>query len=404
GGSMQLTLTGALKGELKRDVLRRMMLVGLIAFFTLIDLFAAQALAPQLTEAYGTDTASMGLALNMAAVGMAVAGLTVAWFSDRIDRRLGIWVSLVVLAVPTALLAVVDDLVLFTLLRVIQGACMATAFTLTMTFLSEECDLTAAAGAMAAYVSGNVASNLFGRLMASEVAAGIGVFDTFYVFAALNLLGALLAILVIGVRSTQPPARSGPPLEAWRRHMANPPLRAAFGLGFLILFVFVGVFTYVNFELVGPTYGLAPADLGLVYLVFLPSLITTPMAGDLVARFGPQRLFMGAAALSLAAIAATLPGNLMATLLGLAVLAAATFQMQAAATAFVGRVAEGNRAAANGLYLTAYYLGGLMGALVVGLVYEAGGWTGAALVIALALAGAAALARQLSVPGSATAA
>ncbi|MEL7348194.1 MAG: hypothetical protein AAFN17_10595, partial [Pseudomonadota bacterium] len=89
---MQLTLTGALKGELKRDVLRRMMLVGLIAFFTLIDLFAAQALAPQLTEAYGTDTASMGLALNMAAVGMAVAGLTVAWFSDRIDRRLGIWV------------------------------------------------------------------------------------------------------------------------------------------------------------------------------------------------------------------------------------------------------------------------------------------------------------------------
>ncbi|MEO1776445.1 MAG: MFS transporter [Pseudomonadota bacterium] len=401
---MQLTLTGALKGELKRDVLRRMMLVGLIAFFTLIDLFAAQALAPQLTEAYGTDTASMGLALNMAAVGMAVAGLTVAWFSDRIDRRLGIWVSLVVLAVPTALLAVVDDLVLFTVLRVIQGACMATAFTLTMTFLSEECDLTAAAGAMAAYVSGNVASNLFGRLMASEVAAGIGVFDTFYVFAALNLVGALLAILVIGVRSTQPPARSGPPLEAWRRHMANPPLRAAFGLGFLILFVFVGVFTYVNFELVGPTYGLPPADLGLVYLVFLPSLITTPIAGDLVARFGPQRLFMGAAALSLAAIAATLPGNLMATLLGLAVLAAATFQMQAAATAFVGRVAEGNRAAANGLYLTAYYLGGLMGALVVGLVYEAGGWTGAALVIALALAGAAALARQLSVPGSATAA
>ncbi|MEL6775182.1 MAG: MFS transporter, partial [Pseudomonadota bacterium] len=128
---MQLTLTGALKGELKRDVLRRMMLVGLIAFFTLIDLFAAQALAPQLTEAYGTDTASMGLALNMAAVGMAVAGLTVAWFSDRIDRRLGIWVSLVVLAIPTALLAVVDDLVLFTVLRVIQGACMATAFTLT---------------------------------------------------------------------------------------------------------------------------------------------------------------------------------------------------------------------------------------------------------------------------------
>ncbi|MEM6423385.1 MAG: MFS transporter, partial [Pseudomonadota bacterium] len=300
---MQISLTGALRGDLPRDVLRRMTLVGLIAFFTLIDLFAAQALAPQLTAAYATDTATMGLALNMAAVGMAVAGLTVAWFSDRIDRRLGIWVSLAVLAVPTALLGVIDDLTLFMLMRVIQGACMATAFTLTMTYLSEECSMTASAGAMAAYVSGNVASNLFGRLLASEVAADIGVFDTFYVFAALNLVGAALAFLVIGGRSERMPERGASPLAAWKAHMANPPLRAAFMLGFLILFVFVGVFTYVNFELVGPSYGLDAAALGLVYLVFLPSLVTTPMAGDLVARFGPRPLFWAATALSLAGTA-----------------------------------------------------------------------------------------------------
>ncbi|MEM8821251.1 MAG: MFS transporter, partial [Pseudomonadota bacterium] len=131
---MQLTMTGALRGDLPRDVLRRMSLIGLIAFFTLIDLFAAQALAPQLTAAYATDAATMGLALNLAAVGMAVAGLTVAWFSDRIDRRMGIWVSLALLAVPTALLGVTEDIWLFMVLRIVQGACMATAFTLTMTY------------------------------------------------------------------------------------------------------------------------------------------------------------------------------------------------------------------------------------------------------------------------------
>ncbi|MEL7173778.1 MAG: MFS transporter, partial [Pseudomonadota bacterium] len=70
--------------------------------------------------------------------------------------------------------------------------------------------------------------------------------------------------------------------------------------------------------------------------------------------------------------------------------------MQAAATAFVGRVAVTNRAAANGLYLTAYYTGGLVGAVVVGTAYEAGGWTAAALSVAVALAIAAWLARALS--------
>ncbi|MEO1469294.1 MAG: MFS transporter [Pseudomonadota bacterium] len=393
--AFSLTLSGALAGDMPRDVIRRMALVGLIAFFTLIDLFAAQALAPQLTAAYGVEAATMGLALNLATVGMAVAGLTVAWFSDRIDRRLGIWLSLALLAVPTALLGVTEDIGVFMVLRILQGACMATAFTLTMTYLSEVCDKTAAAGALAGYVTGNVASNLFGRLLASEVAADIGVANTFFVFAALNLAGAVLALAVIGLRSASQPAPSGPPLAAWRAHAAHPGLRAAFAIGFLILFVFVGVFTYVNFELVGPAYALDAATLGLVYFVFVPAMITTPMAGDLVARFGVRPLFWASAAVSVAGLGATLIGALPALLAGLAVIGAGTFLMQAAATAYVGRTATANRAAANGLYLTSYYAGGLAGAFAVGLVYQSAGWSGAALVSAMALGASALLARAL---------
>ncbi|MEM6973597.1 MAG: MFS transporter [Pseudomonadota bacterium] len=400
---MQLTITGALRGETPPAVLRRMSLIALISFLTLIDLFAMQALAPQLTAVYGVSTATMGLALNLATVGMAVAGLSVAWFSDRIDRSLGIWLSLMLLAVPTALLSVTTDITLFMVLRMMQGACMATAFTLTMTYLSEECSITAAAGAMAAYITGNVASNLFGRLLASEVAAGIGIADTFLVFAALNMAGALIAIMVIGPRSAPQPAPqsttahapSGSPWAAWRTHLANPALRAAFAIGFLILFVFVGIFTYVNFELVDPAIGLTPTSLGLVYFVFLPSLVTTPLAGNFVARLGPRPLFWVSSALSVGGVALTMTGDLVAILAGMAVIAVGTFQMQAAATAFVGRAATTNRAAANGLYLTSYYVGGLAGAVVIGQAYDIGNWTAAAWVTIVALASAALLARQL---------
>ncbi|MEM9784706.1 MAG: MFS transporter [Pseudomonadota bacterium] len=392
---MQLTITGALRGDTPPAVLRRMTLIALISFLTLIDLFAMQALAPQLTEAYGVSTATMGLALNLATVGMAVAGLTVAWFADRIDRGLGIWLSLAALSVPTALLSVTEDIAFFMVLRVLQGACMATAFTLTMTFLSERCSITAAAGAMAAYVTGNVASNLFGRLMASEVAAGIGLSDTFLVFAALNMGGAVMALVIIGPRAELEAAPSGTPLDAWRTHLANPALRATFAIGFLILFVFVGIFTYVNFELVGPGIGLAPATLGLVYFVFLPSLVTTPLAGNMVAWLGPRPLFWASTAFSVGGVALTATGQLTAILAGMAVIAIGTFQMQAAATAFVGRAATASRAAANGLYLTSYYVGGLVGAVIVGQAYGIGGWNAAAGVVVAALLLAGWLARQL---------
>ena len=62
---------------------------------------------------------------------------TVAFFSRRIDRRLGIAASLGVLSIPTALLAAAPDLGTFAGLRVVQGLCMASAFTLTLSYLAE---------------------------------------------------------------------------------------------------------------------------------------------------------------------------------------------------------------------------------------------------------------------------
>ncbi|MEO0502341.1 MAG: MFS transporter, partial [Pseudomonadota bacterium] len=135
-------------------VIRRSTMIALIAFLTLIDLFGSQALLPTLVETYGVTPASMGFAVNASTIGMAFASLVVAVFARRIDRKRGIWVCLALLSIPTVLLAHTDDLTTFTLLRVAQGVFMSAAFTLTLTYLSEECSITAIGGAMAAYITG----------------------------------------------------------------------------------------------------------------------------------------------------------------------------------------------------------------------------------------------------------
>src|SRR5512134_1347527 len=143
----------------------RSLVIGVVAFLTLVDLFATQAILPSLARHYQVSPAAMGFAVNAATMGMAVAGLAVALFSRHIDRRLGIFVALALLSIPTALLAAAPDLTTFTLLRVVQGLCMASAFALTLSYLAEHCSATDSAAAFAAYVTGNVASNLVGRLM-----------------------------------------------------------------------------------------------------------------------------------------------------------------------------------------------------------------------------------------------
>src|SRR5262249_22607964 len=145
--------------------LLRTVVIGVTAFLTVVDLFATQAILPSLAKAYGVTPAAMGFAVNASTIGMAVAGLGVALFSRRLNRRRGILLSLALLAIPTSLLAVAPDLMTFTMLRVAQGLFMSAAFTLTLAYLAEECSAQDAAGAFAAYITGNVASNLFGRLL-----------------------------------------------------------------------------------------------------------------------------------------------------------------------------------------------------------------------------------------------
>ncbi len=380
----------------------RGLLIGFIAFLTLVDLFAAQAILPSLAAHYGASPAEIGVAANASTLGMAIAGLLVALVARRIDRRRGIWLSLALLAVPTLLLAAAPDLPTFTLLRIAQGLFMAAAFSLTMAYLAERCSAAESASALAAYITGAVASNLVGRLVAASFVELLGLAANFQLFAALNLLGALVAYL--GLRAAGPMASDerGSPLASWLRHLRTPRLAASFAIGFLILFAFIGTFTYANFVLAAAPLSLDAMSLGLVYFVFLPSLLTTPFAGRCALALGTRPALWAGLLLALAGLPLLLLGGLEAFLAGLALVGAGTFFAQAVATGFVGRAAERDRAAASGLYLASYYLGGLAGSALLGQVFDRLGWPLAVAGIGLALLLAMLLTLALRLPAEAT--
>jgi YNFM family putative membrane transporter len=366
----------------------RFAIIALIAFLTLVDLFAAQAILPSLVQKFQATPAEMGFAVNASTFGMAIAGLGIAFFGSRIDRRNGIWISLALLSIPTTLLAFTDDLTIFAILRVAQGLCMSAAFTLTMAYLSEHFSPAQATGALAAYVTGNVASNLFGRLLSAAVAGVGGLPINFLTFAALNLAGALLVWLALektsGMMRTSDDGAFH--MRRWTYHFADSELRRAFASGFLILFVFIGTFTYVNFRLFD--LGVAQMMLGLVYLVFLPSMLTTPLAGKIAASIGSHQAIVWTLALAILGLLALLSSHLAVVLTGLALVAVGTFMAQAIATGLVGRHAVTDKAGASGIYLASYYAGGLAGSFVLGQVYDRLGWnvTVAALAAALGCA------------------
>src|SRR5262245_33911518 len=102
----------------------RSLLIAVIGFLTLVDLFATQAILPSLAVEYGVTPSQIGVAANSTTLGMAIAGLLVGAFSASIERKRAILLSLLLLSIPTAALAFAPNLTIFSLLRITQGLFM----------------------------------------------------------------------------------------------------------------------------------------------------------------------------------------------------------------------------------------------------------------------------------------
>ena len=372
----------------------RSLLIGVIGFLTLVDLFATQAILPSLAAEYGVTPSEIGVAANSTTLGMAIAGLLVGAFSANVERKRAILFSLLLLAAPTAALAYAPNLTVFSVLRVGQGLFMATAFTLTLTHLAERCEHRTAS-ALAAYVTGIVASNLIGRLTAALVAGLVGATSSFLFFAALNVAGALLVAFALHRNEPEPMTERGRFWAPWLSHLRDPALRSTFAIGFLILFGFIGVFTYVGFVLMRSPYALSMTALGLVFLVFAPSMLTTPTAGRITGRYGAGMTVPASLAVALLGLVLMLLPRLSAVIAGMTLVGIGTFFAQAVATGHVGRIAQGDKAAASGLYLSSYYCGGLVGAAAVGQLFDRFGWNAAVAGVFAALVLAALLGLKL---------
>jgi predicted MFS family arabinose efflux permease len=221
----------------------------------------------------------------------------------------------------------------------------------------------------------------------------------------LNIAGAVLVYVTV---SKPLPMREaghagGAPFAEWVDRLRNPAILSCLGIGFCILFAFIGTFTYINFVLVAAPFGLGMMSLGLVYLVFLPSIVSTPFGGQIAKRLGTRTtlwISLGVAGLGLMFV---VTHNLPIVVLGLALVGIGTFLAQAVATGFISAAAKFDRGVASGLYLASYFLGGLVGSVVLGQLYVRFGWTacvagiGGALVIAALLAGRLTLKQQESI-------
>jgi MFS family permease len=341
---------------------------------TFLNVYCTQPLLPHLQRIFRATEVEVSLTVGAVTLSVAIMAPLVGMIAESVGRKRVIVPSLFAMAVPTLLAATAHSLHALVVWRFLQGVFVPGVIAVIIAYINEEFEGRTGA-VMSAYVAGTVFGGFLGRFMTGLIAARWGWQAAFVVLGVLDVLGAL------AVRRWLPLATHFVPskhllksfADTWG-HLRNPRLLMICGMGFTVLFSLVGVFTYANFYLALPPFGLSTAGLGSVFFVYLLGCVVTPLSGRFHDRSGFRRTALVAVAMALGGLVLTLSSWLPAVIGGLAVFSSGIFVSQSSATVLTGQVAGRARSSAAGLYVTFYYLGGSLGTAVPAWFWLRGGW------------------------------
>jgi predicted MFS family arabinose efflux permease len=338
-------------------------------------MYCTQPLLPYLQRVFHASEIDVSMTVSATILAVALVAPFVGLMAESIGRKKVIVPSLYALTVPTMLVATSHTLKELIFWRFMQGLFVPGVVTVIMAYIVEEFAGAHVGRAMSAYVSGSVLGGFLGRYISGLVAHHFRWEDAFIVIGFINLAGAVVVQRALPkprhfVRATN--VRNS--LAEMLHHLRNPQLLAVYGMAFAVLFSLVGAFTYTNFHLARPPYRLNSAQLGSVFFVYLLGVAITPLSGRFLDHYGMRRTAVLATGFTTTGLLLTLCRPLPLIIAGLALFSSGIFIFQAVGTVQTGIVAGRSRSSAAGLYVTFYYIGGSLGAIVTGWAWGAGAW------------------------------
>jgi len=361
------------------------MLCAALAAFGL--LYSTQALLPSLGAAFGVGPTAASLTVSAATGALALAILPLSAVAESLGRVRVMRAGLLAACLCTFVVAAAPWFWLLVLARGLVGVALAAVVAVAVAHLGDEVHPAELGTAIGVYVAGNTLGGISGRLIPGLVEESLSWRFAVALLAVVALAAALAFTRMLpDARTTSTSAPVSEHLAAVRSLLADPGVVRLCLLAFLLMGGFVACYNYLTFRLEAAPLGLSTTVTSLLFLAYLAGTVSSPLAGRLSDRFGRRRLALLGIAVSLAGLALTLPDSLACVTAGLLVFTAGFFAAHSVASSWVSQRAGRRRGQAAAMYLLAYYLGSSAFGALIGLAYQAAGWTAAAGAIAVLFA------------------
>lgn len=360
-------------------------------------LYCVQPLLPALAAHFMLTPAQSSWALSISTLGLALALFASGPLSERIGRKRLMVAALAGTALFALLTTFAQNFTQLVILRGLLGVCMGALPAVAMAYLGDEVPSTSLGHAIGIYIGGSAFGGMVGRIASALISdylswqlamAAMGVAGLYGAWAFWRLLPE--ALTPTGAASGWAELGQGA-----RTHLRDAGLPWLFAFGFLVMGVFVSLYNYISYRLVGPEFGLGQSAVGALSVLYLTGLYSAVWAGRLADRIARRNVLWFVLLSMLAGLMLTLSSSLYIIVAGMTVFTFGFFASHSVASSWVGLRARAPQALASALYLFFYYLGSSAIGSLCGLVWSAAGWGGVVALLAATLCAALGIALRL---------
>ncbi|MGH9685582.1 MAG: MFS transporter [Candidatus Acidiferrales bacterium] len=357
------------------------------AFSTFALLYCVQPLLPELARVFRQSPMVSSLALSIPTAGLGIGLIVGGSISEIWGRKSVMCASLLASGVLTIAGAVAPTWPLFLIARALCGFALSGLPAVAMAYVSEEFHPHASGLAMGLYIGGTGLGGMTGRLIAGFLA---DAFSWRWAVGGIGGIALCLTVLFIALLPSSRHFTGHEPsvtdlLATAKGHLRDRGLVLLFVMGFLLMGSNVSVFNYIAFRLVAAPYHLSQSAVGLIYLVYIFGMASSPLAGQLAGRLGSRSVLWVMVTIMLGGVIITVAQPLLVVLAGFSVISFGYFGAHTVASAWIGRRAGTGKALAASLYLFFYYAGASILGTATGKAWTDAGWLGVAASIILVL-------------------
>ncbi len=356
-------------------------LIGMLlgSLVTYASIYCPQTLISVFSEQYHVAPATASFTISFTTGALAFCMFFLSLFSNAWSRKKIMSLSLVLTSLFTILSAFGHNFHYLLLMRLLTGISAAGFPAVAMTYISEEFSPLSIGGIMGVYVAGNGVGAFVGRVIIGTLT------DLFSWQMAVIGLGIVSLLCSICFWLVLPNSRNFQRVtivpekikESVKTSLNNKNLLFLYGIGFLLMGVYVTLFNYIGYPLRKAPYHLSQTTLGFIFFVNLIGSWGSIVFGKMADRYPRPLVISWAVILLLSGALLTLNSNLIVKIAGLVVFAFGFFAGHTIACGWVGIVAPlQSKAQAAALYLLFYYSGSSLIGWSGGYCWSFWGWPG----------------------------